>query len=217
MRASIASTCGVPEHRAGHRQSNRRRIRIRHQLRRRDHPRRRRQRYHSRQPRRRHPRWRCLAQRPHLGATRPRPTSGPTGPEIASFDGLTTQNVWTVGQYPASWQQLDNHGNGTGLTKSLAELMRTGIGQSGPARGGAGNSHRHDPCRQRDPLHDRDIAVFRTSGRTTRSKHVANGQIGDADGDGFITVAHTPVVGAGGGAAAAALREFRWRRQDPQL
>ncbi len=135
--------------------------------------------------------------------------SGPTGLEIASFEGLTTRNVWTpTSGFPASWQQLDNHGTGTGFTLSLAELMRSRLVNPGQLEGvreiltdttHVGNS---------DPLHNRDIAVFSDikSNYTIETVGIG-GPIGDGDGDGFITVAHTPVVGAGGGAAAAALRD----------
>jgi Ca2+-binding RTX toxin-like protein len=58
--------------------------------------------------------------------------SGPTGPEIASFDGLTAQIAWTGSGLPASWQELKlnqvtHQMEGTGLTWSLAQLMRTGL------------------------------------------------------------------------------------------
>src|ERR1700759_1679655 len=58
-----------------------------------------------------------------------------------------------------------------------------------------------------DPLHDRDIAVFSDIRSNYTIETVAPNVIGDADGDGFITVAHTPVITGGGGAAAAALRD----------
>ena len=80
--------------------------------------------------------------------------------EIASFDGLTTQNIWTAGQYPASWQQLDNHGNGTGLTKSLAELMRTGVVNPGQLEAVREILTDTTHVGNADPLHNRDTAVF---------------------------------------------------------
>src|SRR4029078_1573323 len=51
-----------------------------------------------------------------------------------------------------------------------------------------------------DPLHDRDIAVFSDiRSNYTIETVTPGGAIGDGNGDGFITVAHTPVVGGGGG------------------
>ena len=52
--------------------------------------------------------------------------SGPTGAEIATFDLLTSQINWVGSGLPSSWRQVIN-GQATDLTKSLAELMRTGI------------------------------------------------------------------------------------------
>ena len=127
--------------------------------------------------------------------------SGPTGDEVATFDSLTSQIAWTEESgLPESWQATNSQGIGTGVTKSLSELMRTGIVNPGQLQAvreiltdttNVGNS---------DPLHDRDIAVFSDiRSNYTIETVTPGGAIGDGDGDGFITVAHTPVVVGGGG------------------
>ena len=129
--------------------------------------------------------------------------SGPTGPEIATFDSLTSQLTWTGSGLPASWQATNNQGIGIGVTKSLSELMRTGIVNPGQLEAVREILYDNTQVGNSTPGHDRDIAVFSDVFENYTIERDAPGNIGDgADADTFITVAHTPpVVGGGGGAA----------------
>ncbi len=135
--------------------------------------------------------------------------SGPTGDEIASFEGLATRNIWTAGNgLPASWQQMNNQGAPTGFTQSLAELMLNRLVNPGQLQAVREILYDDTDVGNNTPGHDRDVAVYSDiRSNYTIERVTPGGAIGDGDGDGFITVAHTPVVGAGGGAAAAALRD----------
>ena len=126
-----------------------------------------------------------------------------TGAEIASFEGLTSQIAWT-NALPASWQALDNQGVPTGLTRSLAELMRTGEVNPGQLQAvreilNSDGSLVSDTGQTTNLAGDVDIAVF----SDVRANYVIEtddlGNIGDGDGDGFITVQHVPPGGGGGG------------------
>ncbi len=109
--------------------------------------------------------------------------AGPTGAEIATFDLLTSQINWVGSGLPSSWRQVIN-GQETNLTKSLAELMRTGIVNPGQLQ--AVREILYDDATNGSNPADlnNDVAVFgdvRANYTITRSGDV-------------VTVAHTTVT-----------------------
>ncbi len=114
--------------------------------------------------------------------------SGPMGAEIATFDGLTSKITWTGSGLLPSWREVVN-GHPTDLTKSLAELMRTGLVNPGQLQ--AVREILYDDKTTNGLATAEDVAVF--------SDVIANYTI-TRNGT-TVTIAHTnPPVGGGGAA-----------------
>lgn len=137
-----------------------------------------------------------------------------TGAEIATFDGLTTQNTWTGSGLPASWQLIVNNVP-TGLTKPLHQLMREGLVNPGQLEAvreilNSDGTRVEDVGIRNDGTvvagvfnGDVDVAVFQDVISNYEIETVETDPgvfvFGDGNGDGFITVTHLPSIAVGGG------------------
>ncbi len=134
-----------------------------------------------------------------------------TGGEIATFDSLTSKIAFAGSGLPASWQELNvQTGLPTGLTKNLAELMRTGVVNPGQLEAvreilNSDGTKVSVTGETTNLAGDVDIAVFSDVQANYVIELDGLGNIGDGDNDGFITIQHTPPGGGGGGGGGAAI------------